>query len=89
MPSQGARRGAPGYADPSRLCTISRVPHAMACFGDSGGPQPRKGRRGRWELVGATSGPGAPGVACSDGPGLYSSVPAYSDWIRKTVRHDA
>ncbi|MCB5165000.1 serine protease [Streptomyces bambusae] len=85
------RRGAeaecaPGYADRTRLCTISRVPRAMACFGDSGGPQLRKGRHGRWELVGITSGPGAPGVDCSAGPGLYASVPAYADWIRTTVR---
>ncbi|WP_030327210.1 trypsin-like serine protease, partial [Streptomyces flavochromogenes] len=34
---------APGYADRTRLCTISRVPDAMACFGDSGGPQLQKG----------------------------------------------
>ncbi|MFJ9519951.1 S1 family peptidase [Kitasatospora sp. NPDC101801] len=85
-----SRRGAgtecaPGWAAPTRLCTISRVPHAMACFGDSGGPQLQYGRGGRWELVGVTSGPGAPGLACSDGPGLYSSVPAYADWIRRTI----
>ncbi|MFE1774202.1 S1 family peptidase [Streptomyces sp. NPDC059008] len=79
---------APGYADPTRLCTISRVPEAMACFGDSGGPQLQKDRHGRWELIGATSGPGAPGVACSAGPGLYSNVPAYADWIRKTIRRN-
>ncbi|WP_055600642.1 S1 family peptidase [Streptomyces aureus] len=88
----GTRTGAagecaPGYADRTRLCTISRVPGAMACFGDSGGPQLQKGGHGRWELVGATSGPGAPGVACSAGPGLYTNVPAYADWIRKTLRH--
>ncbi|WP_426368590.1 S1 family peptidase [Streptomyces sp. E-08] len=82
-----ARECAPGYADRTRLCTISEVPEAMACFGDSGGPQLQKGRRGQWELVGATSGPGAPGVACSAGPGLYVNVPAYADWIRKTFRH--
>ncbi|MER5932371.1 serine protease [Streptomyces sp. NPDC002054] len=80
---------APGYADRTRLCTISRVPEAMACIGDSGGPQLQKGRDGRWELIGATSGPGAPGVACSAGPGLYTSVPAYADWIRKTIRRNA
>ncbi|MFE1932589.1 S1 family peptidase [Streptomyces sp. NPDC059474] len=85
------RRGAdtecaPGYADRTRLCTISRVPDAMACFGDSGGPQLQKGRHGRWELVGATSGPGAPGVACSAGPGLYTNVPAYAGWIRETLK---
>ncbi|MFG3283207.1 S1 family peptidase [Streptomyces sp. NPDC048111] len=88
------RRGAaaecaPGYAGTTRLCTISRVPQAMACFGDSGGPQLQKGGHRRWELVGVTSGPGAPGVACSDGPGLYTSVPAYADWIRETIGRDA
>ncbi|WP_344022693.1 serine protease [Streptomyces luteireticuli] len=85
-----ARRGAdaecaPGYAGETRLCTISRVPHAMACFGDSGGPQLQRGRDGRWELVGVTSGPGAPDLPCAAGPGLYSSVPAYAGWIRETV----
>ncbi|MEU3059881.1 S1 family peptidase [Streptomyces subrutilus] len=76
---------APGYAGATRLCTVSRVPHAMACFGDSGGPQLQRGRDGRWELVGTTSGPGAPAPDCASGPGLYSSVPAYADWIRRTV----
>ncbi|MFD6225905.1 S1 family peptidase [Streptomyces sp. NPDC060232] len=80
---------APGYADRTRLCTIGRVPDAMACFGDSGGPQLQRGMHGRWELLGVTSGPGAPGVACSKGPGLYSSVPAYAGWIRETIRRDA
>ncbi|MFJ6480463.1 MULTISPECIES: S1 family peptidase [unclassified Streptomyces] len=88
------RRGAdaecaPGYADRTRLCTISRVPGAMACFGDSGGPQLREGRHGRWELIGVTSGPGAPGLACSAGPGLYTDVPAYADWIRNTIGRNA
>ncbi|GHF82382.1 serine protease [Kitasatospora xanthocidica] len=76
---------APGWSGPTRLCTVSQVPKAMACFGDSGGPQVQRGRGGRWELVGATSGPGAPGVACSDGPGLYSDVPAYAPWIRTVI----
>ncbi|MFH8254065.1 S1 family peptidase [Streptomyces roseolus] len=80
---------APGYATGNRLCTISRVPGAMACFGDSGGPQLRKDRAGRWELVGVTSGPGAPDVPCSAGPGLYTSAPAYAGWIRKTLRRHA
>ncbi|MFE7582481.1 S1 family peptidase [Streptomyces gardneri] len=80
---------APGYADATRLCTISTRPKAMACRGDSGGPQIRKGRDGRWELVGVTSGPGAPNVPCSEGPGLYSSAPAYAQWIRKTMRSNS
>ncbi|MFD0278090.1 S1 family peptidase [Kitasatospora sp. NPDC127111] len=84
------RRGAegectPGYAGPTRLCTVSRVPRAMACFGDSGGPQLQRGRGGRWELIGVTSGPGTRGVLCSQGAGLYSNVPAYADWIRETM----
>ncbi|MFJ3123729.1 S1 family peptidase [Streptomyces sp. NPDC086993] len=76
---------APGYADRTRLCTITTVPKAMACFGDSGGPQVVKGRGGRWELIGVTSGPGAPGVPCSAGPGLYTSAPAYVGWIDRTM----
>ncbi|CAM5360469.1 Serine protease OS=Streptomyces alboniger OX=132473 GN=CP975_00515 PE=3 SV=1 [Streptomyces alboniger] len=86
-----SRRGAasecaPGYADRTRLCTVSSRPEAMACFGDSGGPQLRKGRSGRWELIGVTSGPGAPDVACSQGPGLYTSAPAYARWIDRTIK---
>ncbi|MFD7715493.1 trypsin-like serine protease [Streptomyces sp. NPDC059814] len=85
------RRGAvsecaPGYADRSRLCTVTTVPKAMACFGDSGGPQVQRGRDGRWELIGVTSGPGAPNVLCSQGPGLYTSAPAYVGWIDKTIK---
>ncbi|GGV40911.1 S1 family peptidase [Streptomyces spectabilis] len=84
------RRGAasecaPGYADRTRLCTISQVPKAMACNGDSGGPQLQRDRAGRWELIGVTSGPGAPGVRCSEGPGLYTSAPAYAGWIHRTT----
>ncbi|MFD5087834.1 S1 family peptidase [Kitasatospora sp. NPDC058201] len=85
------RRGAvdecsPGRAGLTRLCTVSRVPGAMACIGDSGGPQIQRGRGGRWELVGATSGDGDTDPTCSTGPGLYSSVPAYAGWIRSTIR---
>ncbi|MFD9816433.1 S1 family peptidase [Streptomyces sp. NPDC059080] len=88
------RRGAisecaPGYADRTRLCTITTVPKAMACFGDSGGPQVQKGRGGRWELIGVTSGPGAPNVPCSQGPGLYTSAPVYAGWIDKTMKSNS
>ncbi|MEV0536090.1 serine protease [Kitasatospora sp. NPDC050463] len=84
------RRGAvdecaPGRAGWLRLCTVSQVPGAMACFGDSGGPQLQKGRGGRWELVGATSGDGDTDPTCSTGPGLYTSVPAYASWIWRTI----
>ncbi|MFF0740767.1 S1 family peptidase [Streptomyces sp. NPDC004111] len=79
---------APGYANSTRLCTISLKPGAMACSGDSGGPQLQKGRHDKWELVGVTSGPGARNVPCSGGPGLYTSAPAYADWIHRTMRHN-
>ncbi|WP_116198983.1 S1 family peptidase [Amycolatopsis circi] len=84
------RRGAesecsPGYAGRTRLCTVSPRPEAMACIGDSGGPQVRRGAGGRWELIGVTSGPGNARSTCAGGPGLYSSVPAYADWIRRTI----
>ncbi|MGW1306392.1 LAETG motif-containing sortase-dependent surface protein, partial [Streptomyces sp. NPDC002514] len=49
-------------------------------------PQVQKGRNGRWELIGVTSGPGAPKVPCSEGPGLYTSAPAYAGWINKTMK---
>ncbi|MFJ8623055.1 trypsin-like serine protease [Kitasatospora sp. NPDC093550] len=80
---------APGYAGPDRLCTVSPKPGAMACHGDSGGPQLQKGRDERWELVGVTSGPGVPKTPCSQGPGLYTSAPAYADWIKATMAANA
>nr|WP_094745470.1 serine protease [Kitasatospora purpeofusca] len=77
---------APGFADATRLCTLTTKPKAMACHGDSGGPQLQKARNGRWELIGVTSGPGAPGVPCSEGPGLYTNAAAYKGWIQRTLR---
>lgn len=84
-----SRRGAqsecaPGYADATRLCTVSRVPGAMACIGDSGGPQIQR-VAGRWELIGTTSGPGDTDTICANGPGLYSNVAAHAGWIRSTI----
>ncbi|MFF8657761.1 S1 family peptidase [Streptomyces huasconensis] len=86
------RRGAvtecaPGWAGPTRLCTVSTKPKAMACNGDSGGPQLQRAGNGRWELIGATSGPGSERQGCATGPGLYTNVPVYKDWISKTIRH--
>ncbi|MFF1913917.1 S1 family peptidase [Streptomyces sp. NPDC058239] len=75
----------PGRADKTRICTISKTPGAMACFGDSGGPQIQHGRDGRWELVGATSGDGDTDPTCGTGPGMYTNVPAYSKWIDRTI----
>ncbi|WSV94759.1 serine protease [Streptomyces sp. NBC_01006] len=72
-------------AGETRLCTVSTKPDAMACNGDSGGPQLQRARNGRWELIGTTSGDGDNDPACSSGPGLYTNVPVYVNWIRKTI----
>jgi secreted trypsin-like serine protease len=74
----------PGRADATRLCTVSRSVGAMACFGDSGGPQLSRGRDG-WELVGTTSGDGDTDPRCATGPGLYTAVPAYTRWITGVI----
>ncbi|WP_217183663.1 trypsin-like serine protease [Streptomyces sp. AC495_CC817] len=75
----------PGYAGDTRLCTVSDKAGAMACNGDSGGPQIQRGRAGRWELIGVTSGPGADSPSCEKGPGLYTDVTAYREWINQTI----
>ncbi|WP_329021505.1 S1 family peptidase [Streptomyces sp. NBC_00690] len=68
------------------LCTVSLIPKAMGCAGDSGGPQIQR-IGGRWQLVGATSGDGdrAANPRCAGGPGIWTSLPAYKHWIAKTV----
>ncbi|MFZ4895444.1 S1 family peptidase [Plantibacter sp. Mn2098] len=76
---------APGFAGDTRLCTLSHAVDAMACNGDSGGPQIQRGRGDRWELIGVTSGPGAKSPSCEKGPGLYTNVTAYRDWITQTI----
>ncbi|MFD9905417.1 S1 family peptidase [Streptomyces sp. NPDC059063] len=77
-----------GRVDNTRLCTVSLKPKAMACFGDSGGPQLQRTAGGRWELVGATSGDGDWDSTCSTGPGLYTNVPVYKKWINKTLHEN-
>jgi secreted trypsin-like serine protease len=77
-----------GRADRTRLCTVGLKPKAMACFGDSGGPQLQRAAGGRWELVGATSGDGDWDPTCSTGPGLYTNVPVYKKWISKTLHRN-
>ncbi|WP_436846895.1 S1 family peptidase [Streptomyces atratus] len=83
--SRGSEAECFDRAGSTRLCTVSLKPGAMACNGDSGGPQLQRARNGRWELIGTTSGNGDPDPTCSTGPGLYTNVPVYSHWIRKTV----
>ncbi|MET8752277.1 serine protease [Streptomyces sp. NPDC004667] len=75
-----------GLKAADELCTTSREPGAMACYGDSGGPQIQR-TGGRWRLVGATSGDGDHAVdpKCGDGPGIWTSVPAYRAWLDATM----
>ncbi|WP_223144753.1 trypsin-like serine protease [Mycetocola sp. JXN-3] len=75
----------PGFAGDTRLCTVSHTANAMACNGDSGGPQIQKGKDNAWELIGVTSGPGAKSPSCEKGPGLYTNVTAFHDWISQTI----
>ncbi|MFE5330094.1 S1 family peptidase [Embleya sp. NPDC056575] len=77
-----------GRTDGTRLCTVSRKLNAMACFGDSGGPQIQKNRAGRWELIGTTSGDGDGKPGCATGPGLYTNDTAYKSWIHTTIRNN-
>ncbi|WP_433870134.1 S1 family peptidase [Saccharopolyspora sp. CA-218241] len=68
----------------TELCTDSPRENAQACYGDSGGPQ-LQGRPGQWELIGATSGDGDDDPICATGPGIWTDVTAYADWIEQHV----
>ncbi|MFI2212801.1 S1 family peptidase [Streptomyces sp. NPDC020141] len=67
------------------LCAVGRAPHAMACGGDSGGPQIQRGANGRWELVGVTSGDGDADPRCAPGTGVWTLTPAHAGWIARTI----
>ncbi|WP_409060261.1 S1 family peptidase [Streptomyces sp. SYP-A7185] len=82
---RGTEEECSGRAGHTRLCTVSPKPGAMACFGDSGGPQIQRAKGGRPELVGTTSGDGDWDARCSTGPGLYTNVTVYKGWIGKTL----
>lgn len=71
-------------AGKKELCTDSDTPDAMACYGDSGGPQ-LQGKPGRWELIGATSRDGDQDPTCSTGTGIWTDVTAHADWIRQQI----
>ncbi|RCV48280.1 S1 family peptidase [Marinitenerispora sediminis] len=68
----------------SELCVEHPTEQAQACSGDSGGPLVRGGP-GRWELVGATSRDGDDNAVCATGPGIWTDVTVYADWIERTV----
>ncbi|QUH03804.1 serine protease [Saccharopolyspora erythraea] len=68
----------------TELCTDSDTPDAMGCFGDSGGPQV-VGRPGEWQLIGATSRDGDNDPKCATGPGIWTDVTAYADWINQQI----
>ncbi|MFE7131244.1 S1 family peptidase [Streptomyces sp. NPDC057638] len=89
----GLRTAAPGVCtaplDAAReLCQTGPRPGVMACGGDSGGPLLRRAA-GRWELIGATSRDGNGDANCANGPGIWTSVPAFRPWIARTLADPA
>lgn len=68
----------------TELCTGSETPNAMACHGDSGGPE-IAGRPGAWELIGATSRDGDEDPACASGLGIWTDVTTYAPWINEHI----
>jgi secreted trypsin-like serine protease len=57
-----------------------------SCYGDSGGPLVITGRDGAAKLAGVVSW----GAECGAGtPGVYSEVPAFSDWIGERIQNPA
>ncbi|MFC7328789.1 S1 family peptidase [Marinactinospora rubrisoli] len=68
----------------SELCVEHPTEQAQACSGDSGGPLVQGGP-GRWQLIGATSRDGDGDDVCSTGPGVWTDVTVYSDWIERTI----
>ncbi|MFC3998383.1 S1 family peptidase [Nocardiopsis sediminis] len=75
-----------GLDGATEICTQHPTEDAQACYGDSGGPQIRRGPDG-WELIGATSRDGDydSDPLCSTGPAIWTDVTAYEDWIRNTI----
>ncbi|MGW1977036.1 S1 family peptidase [Streptomyces sp. NPDC001889] len=71
------------------LCTTSPRARAMACNGDSGGPQLQRNGAGRWELIGATSGDGDTDPLCASGKGIYTDVTAYKGWISRNIARNS
>lgn len=84
------------------LCIGSRdESRAQACFGDSGGPLVKEVRRGRWALIGATTGdgddskmrpyvcttapPAEPGEELKAGSGIWQDLSKYRPWIARTL----
>ncbi|WP_157985242.1 S1 family peptidase [Lentzea terrae] len=77
------------------LCIGDRNDEArQACFGDSGGPLVQR-VRGRWMLIGATTGDGDDTVmrprVCTTAPdgangvGIWQDLPTYRSWIAQTI----
>ncbi|MFC4565785.1 S1 family peptidase [Nocardiopsis mangrovi] len=73
-----------GFDGATEICTQHPTEDAQACYGDSGGPQIRRGPDG-WELIGATSRIGDEDLVCSTSPVIWTDVTAYADWIRSTI----
>ena len=64
----------------TELCTDNPGGTAGSCYGDSGSPEITR-EADHWLLVGVTSRPGNDSPVCATAPSIYTSVPAYADWI--------
>ncbi|WP_216209500.1 S1 family peptidase [Amycolatopsis aidingensis] len=72
------------FATEVELCTGTPEGEAGTCYGDSGGPQLARVAE-HWELVGASSRPGNGDRTCATAPSIYTSVPAYAEWITERI----
>ncbi|GAB3489003.1 S1 family peptidase [Amycolatopsis cihanbeyliensis] len=72
------------FAAEVELCTGTAEGDAGTCYGDSGGPQVARVEE-RWELLGASSRPGNGDRTCATAPSIYTSVPAYAEWITERI----
>ncbi|OZM73329.1 serine protease [Amycolatopsis antarctica] len=69
-----------GIDGTKELCTENPGGDSGACYGDSGGPQIADGK-----LIGVTSRTGNGDSTCATGPSIYTSAPAYADWITENT----
>lgn len=75
--------GMQGDITDKEICVGNKYGTDGPCYGDSGGPAIKKGKDGRWKLVGITSrGP----RYCGTSAAIYTSPQKHRNWIYTTMR---